>query len=428
VPTVRIPPVLRTSVGGQKQLEASGDTVGDVLRALVNEHPGLREQLFTGEGGLNRFVNVYVNSQDVRYLQELDTPVAAHDTVVLLPAMAGGAVADIRALPTHEEAELLRPHAHEGLGPHGGRYASIVDAIGHTPLVEIPLMCPNPNVRLYAKLEFLNPTGSVKDRVAKYLIEDLERAGRLTPDSIIVEPTSGNTGIALAMIARRKGYRVAVVLPDNVTNERRQLLALFGAEIIDSPGAKGSNGAVALAKYLVEKDERFVMPYQYGNPANPKAHEETTAAEILADCPEVDAFVAGLGTGGTLMGVARRLRRQNPDVKIYAAEPMPGENVQGLRSLDEGFVPEIFDPSLIDGKFLVSNEDSIIAMRALTEREGIFGGVSSGGALVAAARVAREMSHGTIVVLLADGGWKYLSEELWTRELDDETLESGSWW
>ncbi len=326
------------------------------------------------------------------------------------------------------DLERLRPHAHDGLGPHGGRYPSILDAIGHTPLVEIPRMCPNDNVRLYAKLEFLNPTGSVKDRVAKYLIEDLERSGRLQPDSIIVEPTSGNTGIALAMIARRKGYRVAVVLPDNVTRERRQLLALFGAEIIDSPGHLGSNGAVALAKRLVGMDPRFVMPYQYGNPANPQAHYETTAEEILTDCPEVDVFVAGLGTGGTLMGVGRRLREHNSDVRIYAAEPLPGEKVQGLRSLEEGFIPEIFDPGMLDGRFLVSNEESICALRDLTEREGIFAGVSSGGALVAAARIAETMEHGTIVVLLADGGWKYLSEDLWTRDMEGDRLESLNLW
>ncbi len=339
-------------------------------------------------------------------------------------------VADASAIPSWAELERLRPHPHEGAGPHGGRFPSIVDAIGHTPLVEIPRMCPNENVRLYAKLEFMNPTGSVKDRVAKYLIEDLERRGVLRPDSIIIEPTSGNTGIALAMIARRKGYRIAVVMPDNVTNERRQLLALFGAEIIDSPGEKGSNGAVELAKYLVSRDERFVMPYQYGNPANPLAHYEGTAEEIIADCPEVDVFVAGLGTGGTLTGVGRRLHEHNPAARIVAAEPMPGENVQGLRSLDEGFVPEVFDPSILDAKYLVSNTDAIAALRALTEREGIFAGVSSGAALVAAARVAREMEHGTIVVLLADGGWKYLSGGLWTRDLDEmqRDLESRSWW
>jgi [CysO sulfur-carrier protein]-thiocarboxylate-dependent cysteine synthase len=316
------------------------------------------------------------------------------------------------------------------LAPGGGRYESIVDAIGHTPLVGIHGLSPNPLVKLYAKLEGHNPTGSVKDRVAKYLIEDLETSGRLGPDSIIIEPTSGNTGISLAMIARRKGYRIAVVMPDNVTQERRQLLALFGAEVIDSPGGRGSNGAIEMAKYLVDRDPRFVMPYQYGNPANPRAHYETTGAEILADCPEVDVFVAGLGTGGTLMGVGRRLREHRPDVRIYAAEPLPGENVQGLRSLDEGFVPEIFDPSQLDGKFLVSNADSIAALRELTAKEGIFAGVSSGGALAAAQRVAAAMERGTIVVLLADGGWKYLSEHIWTRDLDDPEgeLESLNLW
>lgn len=312
----------------------------------------------------------------------------------------------------------------------GGRYASIVDAIGHTPLVEIPRMCPNPQVHLYAKLEFFNPTGSVKDRVARALIEDLEASGRLRPDSIILEPTSGNTGIALAMIARRKGYRLAVVMPENVTLERRSLLTLFGAEIIDSPAELGSNGAVAMAKRIVAEDPRYIMPYQYGNPANPRAHEETTAAEIIADCPEVDAFVGGLGTGGTLVGVSRGLRRHNPNVKVYAAEPLPGEALQGLRSLDEGFIPEIFDPSAIDGKFLVSNAESIAALRALTEREGIFAGVSSGGILVAAARVAETMERGTIVTLLPDGGWKYLSEDIWTRDLgsDREQIESLNLW
>ncbi len=237
-------------------------------------------------------------------------------------------------------------------------------------------MSPNPAVAMLAKLEFLNPTGSVKDRVAKALIEDLEATGRLGPDSIILEPTSGNTGIALAMIAARKGYRLAVVLPDNVTRERRQLLRLFGAGIIDSPGALGSNGAVAMAKELVASDSRYVMPYQYGNPANPGVHEATTAEEIIADCPEVDVFVAGLGTGGTLMGVGRRLKRYRADIRVYAAEPLPGDAVQGLRSLDEGFIPEIFDPTVLDGKFLVSNAESIAALRELTIREGhLRGGV-----------------------------------------------------
>jgi cysteine synthase B len=334
---------------------------------------------------------------------------------------------------TREPADGAHLHAraHATLSPHGGRYTDILDAIGHTPLVEIPRMSPNPAVRIFAKLEMMNPTGSVKDRVARYLVEDLEARGVLRPDSIILEPTSGNTGIALAMIGRRKGYRVALVMPDNVTQERRQMAALYGAEIIDSPGSLGSNGAIALAKHLVERDERFVMPYQYGNPANPRAHEETTGPEILADCPEIDVFVAGLGTSGTLMGVGRYLRREKPGVRIYAAEPLPGENVQGLRSLDEGFVPEVFDPSMLDGKLLVSNREAIAALRELVFREGIFAGPSCGAVLVAAGRIAAEMDAGTIVALLPDGGWKYLSAGTFSRDLDEmtEDLEGGvNWW
>jgi cysteine synthase B len=330
-----------------------------------------------------------------------------------------------------DDADHDHSHAHEGLVRHGGRYADILDAIGHTPLVEIPRMSPNPDVRIFAKLEMLNPTGSVKDRVAKYLIEDLERRGLLREDSIILEPTSGNTGIALAMIGRRKGYRVALVMPDNVTNERRQMAALFGAEVIDSPGTQGSNGAIALAKHLVGKDERFVMPYQYGNEANPLAHYETTAPEVLADCPEIDVFVAGLGTGGTLMGVSRYLRERKPGVRIVAVEPQPGEQVQGLRSLDEGFIPEILDPELIDAKYLVSNRDALAALRELVFREGIFAGPSCGAVLVAAAREAEAMTGGTIVALLPDGGWKYLSAGTFTTDFDDmeEALEGGvNWW
>ena len=233
------------------------------------------------------------------------------------------------------------------------------------------------------------------------------------------------------MIGRRKGYRVALVMPDNVTNERRQMAALFGAEVIDSPGAQGSNGAITMAKYLVSRDERFVMPYQYGNEANPRAHYETTGPEILADCPEIDVFVAGLGTGGTLMGVARFLRERKPGVRIVAAEPLPGEHVQGLRSLDEGFVPEILDPSLLDAKYLVSNRDAIAALRELVFREGIFGGPSCGAVLVAAAREAVRLGSGTVVALLPDGGWKYLSAGTFTRDFDEMTddLEGGvNWW
>jgi len=312
--------------------------------------------------------------------------------------------------------------------PTAKRYASLIEAIGHTPLVEVPRFCPNPDVRMLVKLEGVNPTGSVKDRVARYMVEGLEAAGRLGPDSIILEPSSGNTGISLAMICRLKGYRLQIVMPDNVTRERRQLLDIYGAEVIESPGEKGSNGAVELARRLVREDNRYVMPDQYSNPLNPLAHYETTGPEIIADCPELGVFVAGLGTGGTLMGAGRRLREHNPQIRILAAEPIPGERVQGLRSLDEGFVPEIFDPAGIDGRHLVSTAESIEALRRLTREEGIFAGVSSGGVLAVAAREAERMESGTIVALLADGGWKYLSEEIWTRDVEDEALESLSLW
>jgi len=308
------------------------------------------------------------------------------------------------------------------------RYSSLIDAIGNTPLVELGRFNTNPNVRLLVKLEGANPTGSVKDRVARYLIEGLETDGRLGPDSIILEPSSGNTGISLAMICRMRGYRLTIVMPANVTHERRQLLAIYGANIIESPAELGSNGAVALARRLVAEDPRYVMPDQYANPMNPRAHYDTTGPEILADCPELEAFVAGLGTGGTLMGVGRRLREERPGVKIFAAEPMPGEMVQGLRSLDEGYVPEIFDPSMLDGKFLVSTAESIEALRELTATEGIFAGVSSGGVVAVARRVAAQMESGTVVALLADGGWKYLSEDVWSRDLEDDSVEALNLW
>ena len=283
-------------------------------------------------------------------------------------------------------------------------------------------------MRLLVKLEGTNPTGSVKDRVARYLVEGLEADGRLGPESVVLEPSSGNTGIALALVCRLKGYPLTVVMPANVTRERRQLLEIYGARIIESPGELGSNGAVALARRLVGEDPRYVMPDQYANPRNPLAHYETTGAEILAQCPEVDVFVAGLGTGGTLMGVGRRLREARPRVRVIAAEPMPGEQVQGLRSLDEGFVPEIFDPGAVDERQLVTTAESLAALRRLLESEGIFAGVSAGGVLVVASRLAAEMDTGTIVALLADGGWKYLSEEVWTRDPEDERLEALSLW
>lgn len=310
------------------------------------------------------------------------------------------------------------------------KFPSLLDAIGHTPLVELQRFAPRPGVRLFAKLEGHNPSGSVKDRIARYMIEDAEARGLLTPDKILLEPTSGNTGIALAMIARVKGYRFVAVMPDNVTSERRKMLALYGAEIVLSDGSQGSNGAVALARQMAERDARYLLLYQYGNEANPRAHYETTAAEILEDLPEVDVFVAGLGTGGTLTGCARRLKEHNPAIRVVAAEPLQGEGVQGLRSLEDGFIPPVLDLSLLDAKILVRAADAIRALRELKDREGIFAGPSCGAALYAALRVAREMERGTLVVLLADGGWKYLSEDLWTRDLGalEEDLEQKLLW
>src|ERR1700754_548992 len=262
--------------------------------------------------------------------------------------------------------------------PCGGRYGDIVQAIGNTPLVELKRLSPKPGVRIWAKLESHNPTGSVKDRVARALIEDAEEKGAIQPGQTILEPTSGNTGISLAMICSRKGYPLKVVMPDNVTPERTQLLQMYGAEIVYSPGDQGSNGAVAMALEMASADASYYMPYQYGNEANPRAHYEGTAKEIIEELDDVAAFVGGLGTGGTLMGNGRRLKEENPDTKIVAAEPMQGELVQGLRSLDDGFIPPIIDLSLLDRKILVSNLDAIVWTRKLLHEEGMFAGVSAG--------------------------------------------------
>lgn len=309
-------------------------------------------------------------------------------------------------------------------------YGSMLETIGNTPLVQLKSFSPRPSVEIYAKLEGRNPSGSVKDRVAKKMIEEAEASGKLTPGSILLEPTSGNTGIALAMIARMKGYQFIAVMPDNVTSERRKMLELYGAQIIFSDGRLGSNGAVKLAKELVQQDDRYVMLYQYGNDANPRAHYEGTALEIIKDLPDIDVFVAGLGTGGTLMGNGRRLKEYNPAIKIVAAEPLQGDGVQGLRSLADGFVPPILNQSLLDAKILVSGIDAIRRTRQLKDQEGIFAGPSCGAALHAALRVATSLERGKIVTVLADGGWKYLSEDLWTCELEDleETLEAKVLW
>jgi len=309
-------------------------------------------------------------------------------------------------------------------------YSSILDTIGNTPLVELKSFSPRPGVQIYAKLEGANPSGSIKDRIAKKMIEDAEASGELTHDKILLEPTSGNTGIALAMIARVKGYAFTAVMPDNVTEERRKMLELYGATIIFSDGSTGSNGAVKLAKEIAAVNDRYFMLYQYGNQANPRAHYDGTALEIIHDLPDLDVFVAGLGTGGTITGNARRLKEYNPAIKIVAAEPLQGEGVQGLRSLEDGFVPPVLDQSLLDAKILVMGSDAIRRTRQLKDQEGIFAGPSCGAALHAALRVAAGMEQGKIVVILADGGWKYLSEDLWTRELDEleEDLEAKLLW
>jgi [CysO sulfur-carrier protein]-thiocarboxylate-dependent cysteine synthase len=309
------------------------------------------------------------------------------------------------------------------------RYPDVLDAIGETPLVGLPNLSSSPNLRLWAKLEGQNPTGSLKDRIAKAMIEAAEASGELTPGRTILEPTSGNTGIALAMVARRKGHALTVVIPDNASEERIRLLELFGAEIVLSPGDKGTNGSIEIARRLAA-DDRYFMPFQYGNPANPRAHEEGTGEEIVRDLPEITHFVAGLGTGGTLTGVGRRLKRHDPNVKVIAAEPELGDLVYGLRSLDDGFVPPILDESVLDGKFLVNASDSLKATRELTEREGIFAGISSGAVLHVARRVASELDRGDVVCLLADGGWKYLSTQAWAPEFDraEKIVSETLWW
>ena len=309
-------------------------------------------------------------------------------------------------------------------------YENLIEAIGNTPLVELPRFSPKPGVRLFAKLEGQNPTGSVKDRIAKYMIEEAERSGGLTPDRIVLEPTSGNTGISLAMICRIKGYRLKVVMPESVSEERTQLLRAFGAEIEYSEGIKGTNGSIVVAQEMAAADPNYFMLYQYGNEANPRAHYETTGPEILRDLPEVDVFVAGLGTGGTLTGVGHYLKERLPNVKVVACVPHPGDLVQGLRSLDEGFIPPVLDETVLDGKIVVDSRASFAGTKELTEKEGIFAGVSSGAVLRTAQRVAERLDRGNIVMLLADGGWKYLSTDLWSKDYDElgDEIEGKVWW
>jgi [CysO sulfur-carrier protein]-thiocarboxylate-dependent cysteine synthase len=314
----------------------------------------------------------------------------------------------------------------EGLSRKTAR--SLLDLIGTTPLVELPKLSPKPGVQLYAKLEGQNPTGSIKDRVARALIEDAEARGELEPGRELLEPTSGNTGIALALVARLKGYRLTCVMPENVTEERRRLLRLYGAEIVESPGTEGSNGAVRLAQEIAANEPRYYMPFQYGNPANPRAHYEGTGAEIAAALDRVDVLVAGLGTGGTLMGAGERLRESFPDVVIAAAEPLPGDPVMGLRSLEDGYLPPILDVSKLDRKLLVSNAEAVAGIRALLDREGVFAGVSAGAVVHVARRLAARLDEGVVVAILADGGWKYLSAPFWDAADPEQAMEADLWW
>ncbi|HKE69108.1 MAG TPA: pyridoxal-phosphate dependent enzyme [Nocardioidaceae bacterium] len=313
------------------------------------------------------------------------------------------------------------------------RYDSLLDAVGGTPLVGLPKMSPSPDVRLWAKLEDRNPTGSVKDRVALAMVANAEKEGRLRPGCTILEPTSGNTGISLAMVAKLRGYRLVCVLPENTSEERRQLLRMWGAEIVSSPAAGGSNQAVRVAKRIAAEHPDWVMLYQYGNPANADSHRDTTGPELLADLPEITHVVAGLGTTGTLMGLGRFFREHKPDVRIVAAEPRYGELVYGLRNLDEGFVPELYDDSLIDSRFSVGPRDAVRRVRELLDAEGIFAGISTGAilhaALAQAARAVEAKVRADIAFVVADGGWKYLSTGAYEGTIDEaeQRLEGHLW-
>jgi [CysO sulfur-carrier protein]-thiocarboxylate-dependent cysteine synthase len=390
---VRIPPTLRAAVGGEREVPAAGDTVGEILDDLTARFPGLEGQL--------QFANVYVDGEDIRTLEDLETPVLDGQTVILLPAMAGG-------------ASRLAP--------------GLLDLVGDTPLVELTRLAPKSSVQIYAKLEGANPTGSIKDRIAVAMIESAEAAGELERGRALIEPTSGNTGISLAMVAKLKGYPLTCVMPSNATEERRRLLRIYGARIVDSPAEEGSNGAVRIALELAARDPSLFMPFQYANDANPRAHYEGTGAEIAEALDRVDVLVAGLGTGGTLMGTGERLRESFPDISVVAAEPLPGDPVMGLRSLADGYVPPILDVSKLDRKLLVSNEESLEGVRALVDQEAIFAGVSSGAVVHVARRAAAELDEGVVVCILADGGWKYLSADFWDAGDPASAMEHGHWW
>jgi [CysO sulfur-carrier protein]-thiocarboxylate-dependent cysteine synthase len=306
--------------------------------------------------------------------------------------------------------------------------SSILELIGRTPLVELERLTPKPSVRLFAKLEGQNPTGSLKDRIALAMVEAAEASGELEPGRQLLEPTSGNTGISLAMVARVKNYTLTCVMPENATEERKRLLELLGAKIVLSPGNEGTNGSVQAALELAERDSRYFMPFQYANEANPRAHFEGTGAEIVEALDHVDVFVAGLGTGGTLMGAGARIREAFPEAVIAAAEPLPGDPVIGLRSLEDGYVPPILDVAKLDRKLLVTNADSVAGVRALLDQEAIFAGISSGAVVHVARKLGAELDGGVVVCVLADGGWKYLSASFWGAEDVEAAMETSIWW
>ena len=410
--SLRMPPVLRPQVGGARQVEVAGATLREALADLFTQFPAVRDQIVDAEGQINRFVNVYVSNEDVRLGQGLDTPVPDGSTVIVLPAMAGGSV--------------FPPNVCRGGG-------DVLSAIGGTPLVELPNLRPAGGARIWSKLEMLNPSGSIKDRVALSMIESAEAQGLLSPGQTIIEPTSGNTGIALAMICAVKGYKFRAVMPESATTERIQQISMYGAEIVFSPGELGSNGGVALARELAAADPSLYMPFQYANPENPNAHYRTTGPEIIEALDgQVDAFVAGLGTGGTLMGTGRALREANPEVQIIAAEPLQGEAVMGLRSLEDGYTPEILDITQLTRKLLVTNTESVQAMRDLLRHEGIWVGVSCGAAFSVARRVAADLEPDqNVVTVFADGGARYASANLFNEtegEDLEELMEDRLWW
>ena len=400
---VRIPPTLRSEVGGAREVEATGSTLGELLADLAARFPALGRQVLE-DGEIAPFVNVYVDSEDARTLQGAETPLRDGSTVILLPAMAGG----------------------ERLLGEG----SLLETVGGTPLVELRRLAPHEGVRIFAKLEGQNPTGSIKDRIAKAMVEAAEASGELEPGRELLEPTSGNTGISLALVAKLRGYGLTCVMPENATPERIRLLELYGARIVFSSASEGSNGAVRMALRLAESDARYLMLNQYENEANPRAHYEGTGTEIAEALPHVDALVAGLGTGGTLMGAGERLRETFPDLVVAAAEPFQGDLVYGLRSLADGYTPPILDVAKLDRKILVTNEDSVRGLRLLLGREGIFAGVSSGAVVHVAQRIAAELDEGVVVTVLADAGWKYLSADFWTADDEDvePSMEDRIWW